>query len=175
MVTGLWTAFEVLVEQVWNGVVKERPHLKSSMTNKERKQSGFRSLHKVRSLYGYTFRVNEADIFNVLNDNRIDALALVRNILVHTDGVIDEEFDERRKTVAALSCFTQTVRGDTIQLTGNIVYSLVPIRIIPLKFAISLVRKPIDTRYSDRHSLEPIVTLGFELVQSVGSWLNSNP
>lgn len=147
MVTGLWTAFEVLVEQTWNGVVKERPQLKSSMTNKERKQSGFRSLHRVRHLYGYTFRVNEADIFKVLNDDRIDALALTRNILVHTDGVIDEEFDERRKLIPALNCFTQVSRGDKIHLTGNIVCNF----------------------------LEPIIALGFELVQCIGSWLASNP
>ena len=147
MITGMWTSYEVLLEQIWNAVVAERPHIKSSITNKEWKQAGLRSLLKVRRLFGYTFRVNEVEIFRILNDNRIDALALTRNLLIHTDGVIDTEFDSRRASIPGLNCFSSTQCGDKIQLTGNIVCNL----------------------------LEPTVALGFDLLKHVDLWLIANP
>jgi hypothetical protein len=147
MITGLWTSFEVLAEEIWNSAVLERPVLVAGITEKEWKASGFRSIRKLRSLYGYTFRKDETGISKVLNDNRIEALALTRNIIVHTGGVIDEQFDRRRGSIEALSCFSITQLGEKIKVTGPIVHDL----------------------------LRPVAILGLELFRAVDSWLVSHP
>ncbi|RYD79830.1 MAG: hypothetical protein EOP84_12585 [Verrucomicrobiaceae bacterium] len=147
MVTGLWTAFEVLVEDVWKAATAARPVLESSMTDKERQISGFRSTKRIRHLYGFTFRTDESAIFRILNDERIDALSLTRNLIVHTGGIVDAEFDTRRVTIPWLSCFAANKRGDRINLSGQTVH----------------------------HLLNPIPTLGLDLVQSVDLWLIAHP
>ena len=147
MITGVWTSFEVLAEDVWNRAVLERPSLEAQITDKEWKSSGFRSTKKLRHLYGYIFRTDETEIFNVLNDDRIDALSLTRNIIVHTGGVIDGDFDGRRATIQALDCFAATPVNQKISLTGPIVL----------------------------HLLKPMTLLGLQLVKSVDSWLSSHP
>lgn len=147
MVTGLWTAFEVMAEEIWNASIVERPLLNASITDKERKATGFRSMKKLRCLYGYTFRTDEGQIFTVLNDDRIDALALTRNLIVHTGGVVDEEFDNRRANIPALACFAKVGRGQKITLTGPVVRDL----------------------------LNPITSLGLELALAVDMWIVDHP
>ena len=147
MITGMWTAFKVVMERTWKVAVAVRPDLESQITTRERKQTGFRSLKRVRLLYGFTFRKSEAEIFHVLSNDRTDALASTRNLLVHTGGVIDEEFDEKRKTIRALDCFSAIARNKKVPLTGQIVCGL----------------------------LAPVAVLGFELVRSVDQWLFNNP
>lgn len=145
--TGAWTAFEVWVEMVWNAATAERPALKESITKKELEESGLRSTKRFRNLYKFTFRSNSAAILGLLNDHRIEALALTRNIIVHTGGKIDTEFDDRRGPMRALDCFSNVKKFDKIELTGPIVESLIT----------------------------PVISAGFDLIKEVDSWIVQHP
>lgn len=148
MITGMWTAFEVLVEMVWDGAVRERPNLGyAGMTPKERDASGFRSTKRFRLRYSYTFRTDEKPIFKSLADDRIDALSLTRNIIVHTGGKVDKDFIKRGRNIAALACFSNIPEDEKIKLTGPIVLDLI----------------------------QPIPALGFQLVKAVDEWITSHP
>lgn len=147
IVTGAWTAFEVLVEMVWNATVAERPALNLAITPKERNVMGFRSTSKFRKLYEFTFRSNNAAIIGLLANDRIDALALTRNIIVHTGGKIDEEFDSRRGAIRALDCFKKVKKFEKVELTGSMVKDLVT----------------------------PVISSGFDLIKEVDTWIISHP
>ena len=143
MITGVWTAFEVLVEMVWVGAIQERPNLEESMTAADKKDTGFGSTRKFRNLYRGTFKTGGDDIFRVLEDTRIDALALTRNLIVHSGGKVDVAFDSRRVGLRELDCFSQITVGQHIQITGHIVRDLIG----------------------------PISTMGFDLVRIVDLWI----
>lgn len=147
IVTGAWTAFEVLVEMIWNAAVAERPSLKQAITTKEMEISGLRSTKRFRKLYEFTFRSDNAPMLGLLADDRIDALALTRNIIVHTGGKIDQEFDTRRGSIRALDCFNNVRKFGKVELTGPITKNLI----------------------------SPVVSAGFDLVEKVDTWIINHP
>jgi hypothetical protein len=145
IVTEMWTAFEVLAESVWNAADAVRPRLKQALQGK--KQVGLRSTLGIRNRYGFTFPVDNTKIMTALNDTKIEALALVRNIIVHLGGRKDTEFVTRGKPLAELSYFFGPKSPDTIKLTGPVVRDLI----------------------------KPIPELGLALAISVDEWLLSHP
>ncbi len=149
MITGMWTAFEVLIEMVWNAVDKARPNLKAQITKPEWDDAGLRSLPKAQNLYRVTFKVDHQSILDFLENEKVIALALTRNIIVHTGDMIDEKFDKQRKKLktGALSCFENVMVNHKIGLTGEIVRDLIT----------------------------PIPSLGFDLVREVDQWLIAHP
>lgn len=151
MITGMWTSFEVLAEELWNATIKERPLLNQNWSNIERNTSGFRSVKRLKNLYSYTFRQDATDIQNVIGDERIEGLALTRNLLTHKLGKIDQEFDNRRKgnptPIPCLSCFDSYALGQNIEIAGPIVH----------------------------HLISPLPVLGLDLIHHVNQWIRNHP
>ena len=148
MITGMWTSFEVLAEDLWNAAIKERPLLNQNWTSKERETSGFRSVKRLKSLYSFTFRQDAADIQKTIGDERIEGLALTRNLLTHTLGRIDKEFDCRRgPSIPSLSCFDAFQLHQEIEVTGPIV----------------------------QHLISPLPVLGLDLIHHVDQWIHNHP
>jgi len=147
MITGMWTSFEVLAEDLWNTAIKERPLLNQNWTNKERETSGFRSVKKLKNLYNYTFRQDAADIQRTIGDERIEGLALVRNLLTHKGGRIDTEFNDRRANIPSLSCFDVFQLHQEIEVSGPIV----------------------------KHLIGPIPILGLDLINYIDKWISNHP
>lgn len=146
MLTGMWTAFEVLVEDLWNAAIKERPHLNEGWSSKERELSGFKSVKRLKNHYNSTFRVESDAIQNIIGDERIAGLSLTRNVLVHALGRIDTTFDKRRRSIPSLACFSAFNLHDEIPITGPIV----------------------------SHLICPFPILGLDLISNVDKWITTH-
>ena len=147
-----WGAFEVMAEDLWKRVIKHRPKLDTRSKN-ERWLSGPRSRTKLANLYRWTFRLDNRAILRPLDSKKVHSLAIVRNVLVHSAGQIDDWFVKDRKNsdrlaipkgkMRPLDCIRGTAIGYRIPFTGK------------------LVRRLID----------PVTPLGFDLVRAVDKWL----
>ncbi len=154
MITGMWTSFEVMAEELWNATIKERPLLNEGWSSKEREDAGFRSTQKLANRYRSTFRNDATNIHDIIGDERIEGLCLTRNLFTHKAGKIDNEFDDRRKgkgkskgrLLPSLDCFNAYKLHDTIPVTGPIV----------------------------NHLISPLPHLGLELIHLVDVWLKTH-
>ncbi len=152
MVIQAWGAFEVMAEDLWRRVVKQRPRL-DTRTKDEKRWSGHRSRSKIAKLYSFTFRVDNKAIMRAVDGHRVHALGIVRNVLVHSGGVIDKTFADDRKPFSPKGekqrggKYLKWVRGRRvgykIPFTGTIVRGLI----------------------------DPVTPLGFDLVRAVDQWL----
>ena len=155
MVIQAWGAFEVMAEQLWNRVIKQRPSL-NKLTAKEKRLSGPRSRTKLANLYRWTFRTDNGAILRVVDSKRVHSLAIVRNVLVHSGGRIDNVFIADRKNakkdfrprgkMTPLNCIRGNATGYKILFTGAMVRGLI----------------------------DPVTPLGFDLVRAVDRWLNTH-
>lgn len=87
----------------------------------------FTSLEKIRDAYQRAFPdsykgIKADSIFSALNEPGLDALSLVRNVLVHRAGIADEIY-RKRQNGAPLAPKAKT--GELIPLNGKITKSLV--------------------------------------------------
>ncbi len=142
-----WTAFEVLAEDLWKHVINARPKL-DARTKSETSLSGHRSRKKITNLYRFTFRVDNADILSSVDSTKIHALAIARNVLVHSGGNIDDLFKRDRKGIPELDCIPQENEGYAIQFTGELVRHLVD-PVTPLGFG------PVPTMQRQRVGVRP--------------------
>ncbi len=148
MISGMWTSFEVMAEELQRESIKERPLLGSNWTKDQRNESGNRSIKKIRALYNNTFRQDAADIHKTIGDERIEGLALTRNLLIHRHGEIDEEFNKRRgASIPSLSCFDAFQLHDQIKITGTVVH----------------------------HLISPMPVIGLDLIRHVDHWITNHP
>lgn len=142
MVIQAWGAFEVMAEDLWKRAIKQRPKL-DNRTKNERRLSGHRSREKIAKLYEYTFRVDNIAILRLLRNRHLHSLAIVRNVLVHSGGAIDDWFVKDRRGMTPLKCIRGKALGYKIPFTGKMV----------------------------RHLIDPVTPLGFNLVRAVDKWL----
>ena len=65
------------------------------------KRVGFQKLEDTREAYSMSFpddgRYRAVAIDNALADQSLDILSIVRNVIVHSGGIVDEEYDRKRK------------------------------------------------------------------------------
>lgn len=115
-----WLAFEVLSEDLWHGVMDEN----STLLTKP-KQVKFRSRFWIRTTYTDTFTADNAALIAVLADTAIDALALVRNVIVHKAGNADRDFLTGCQTTPSLSSFSNLNPKDPIFVDGVVFRSIV--------------------------------------------------
>ena len=92
VVVQAWGAFEVLCDDLWKDVDKAKPHLRQAMSNGQIKELSFRSRGKIRKSYESLFKTDDSEIRAALAPTAIDALAVMRNLLVHSNGHIDDFF-----------------------------------------------------------------------------------
>ena len=147
MIIQAWTAFEVMVEKLWNAAVKERPRLVAAMSNKERGRFGFRSRERIRMSYQNTFKVKAHTIHRELASRSIDMLALMRCVLVHSAGVIDDWFIKDSASIPEASSFVALGVGAKISFTGGLARSLI----------------------------DSVTPVGYDLIQCIDNWLLMNP
>lgn len=145
-----WTAFEVMADHLWRAAVAERPALSNNLTSSERKRLGFRSRGRIRESYTATFKIDSHAILKQLDDTGIDALALVRCLLVHSAGKIDDWFMKDSVSVAnypEIASLRALSLGARIEFTGGFVRKL----------------------------LDPVAPCGFNLIQAVDNWILFHP
>lgn len=145
-VTATWTAFEALSEELWETALNLHPQrlcglsgkrdksvelwmlqkhgydLSQSMGTVLKTKYGFDSLDGIRAGYADAFSDDAVDIQKMLTDKSLDALALVRNVIVHNGGVIDEPYLRRK---SALPSGAIGSLGDSINLDGPLVSELI--------------------------------------------------
>lgn len=128
MVTGSWTAFEILCEDLFKCAAKARP---SHFAAVNFKNPGFRSRKTIRETYAAFFK-NDTAIEKALQDQFLDAVALFRNVKVHKAGIADDDFIDG---IAAINVVAPPKRGlkvgDKIEIDGSIVRALVAAAIKP--------------------------------------------
>ena len=143
MVIQAWSAFEILAEDLWQRVNAKRPELRAAITGKEWNTCGFKSRSRIANAYKLTFRVDNNDIARVVDNTALHALAIARNVLVHSGGRIDAMFIRDRKNIPELKRIKGRKEGYLIVFTGDLV----------------------------RYLIDPLPSLGFGLVKAVDQWL----
>ncbi len=154
----VWTSFEVLVEEIWDAATQLKPSFghgiplrknrKSPITGKDGK-TGFRTLDSIRFTYEWAF-AGEPAIMAILHDQRLLALASIRNLVVHKNGFVDGEFEKRQVALAGVPSFAPFVavpKDQRITFTGA----------------------------SVRDLKNPVIDLGIDLVSEVDFWLGATP
>jgi hypothetical protein len=137
-----WGTFETLTEDLLIRVVEETPSLFTSIdTTKFR----FTTRKNFRKAYQEAF-VDDPGIMAAINGQGIDALSLIRNLLVHKSGVVDDRFKKEGANVPLLAPFVMLAIGDTIRVDGKTVLSMV----------------------------DPALESGYALIEAVQAWLSSH-
>jgi hypothetical protein len=135
-----WTAIEVLTEELYAETENQFPKNFAHLSKKPR----FRSRDAFRETYRRAFGNNAPDIFAALNDTSIDALALLRNVIVHKSGLADEDFRKGVALTPLLSRFSRLRPDGLIVLDGELVRSI----------------------------LDPAFQSGYKLIVALNRWLN---
>jgi hypothetical protein len=140
-ITGSWTAFETMAGDLWETAINVNPQelakrsgekqipmsmvlkyrfdLSKSMGSILKAKYPFDRLSGIRDAYKEVFGSEFAD---VLEDQRLDALSIVRNNFVHNGGVIDAEY-LRRSNVLPKSAIGEL--GSPIPIDGELVCGLI--------------------------------------------------
>jgi hypothetical protein len=83
----------------------------------------FSRLSQIREAYAAAFDKDHNQIDATLKDNALDALSVVRNVLVHKAGKPDDEYLRRAKNLKNVP--THTVLAGNLSLDGEIVVGLI--------------------------------------------------
>jgi len=142
-----WTAFEVLAEDLWKAAVSERPNLESALTEKEKRAMGFRSRRKIRLAYQFTFKHNDVAIRSALKPSALDVLVVVRNVIVHSSGKVDDFFKRDSAGLSELDHFGILPIGTAIAFDGVFVRSVI----------------------------DCALPCGYALLKAIDDWLVANP
>lgn len=143
MIIQAWTAFEVLLADL----VRRMQRVHNTLLPQGK--FGFDSRLRFRESYRKVF--NDAGINAILNDPIIDALALVRNVLVHANGLADERFLSVKENAYPVNPilkqhFPNMILGAKVSLNGEIVRAI----------------------------MEPCLIKGSDLAVEVDNWLERN-
>lgn len=101
--TGVWTAFEVLSDDLWKSVLDSLPNIisereKRSILHPFGKVGG---LKPIRKAYETTFTPLGEPIMTTLNDPSLDILASLRHIIVHNSAKFDQQYLDSVKQFGA--------------------------------------------------------------------------
>ena len=89
-----WTSIEVLTRDLLRLSIQKHPECFGSMPAEEVTRlstHSFQKLETIRSAYGLAFS-GSVPVVNPINEQCVDALYLLRNLLVHRGGQIDAKF-----------------------------------------------------------------------------------
>jgi hypothetical protein len=124
-ITGIWTAFEALAEEIWIAAVNAHPSdlaelnsgKKGATESKEidlfllqkygydlsphmgkflSLRYSFDRLEDIRRAYREAHFDGDQTVDRVISDRSLDALSLTRHVIVHNGGIIDDDFLRRR-------------------------------------------------------------------------------
>ena len=123
-----WTAFEALSENLFLCAETEAktPPARQTVKPGKRPKESFRSRDRIRDAYKFGFVIDGEKINTPLSDLCIDALALLRNVIVHKTARADKDFrDGVSVPTPLLSHYSGLGDGDPIVLDGGVVRSIV--------------------------------------------------
>lgn len=87
-----------------------------------KRRFSFNTLDGTREAYSRAFSRESSQIDRALSDKSLDALCSIRNLIVHKDGVIDQDYADRTRFFGSLP---KSPVGDLVMLDGDIVVRLV--------------------------------------------------
>ena len=151
LVTGIWTAFEAVAEGLWEASLNAHPRglaelrgkrntseddrrilltllqkyeydLSTHMGTLLKVRYNFDRLDSMRDAYLDAFPTSATEVHQVVTSTALDTLALVRNLIVHSGGIIDAAY-LRRKSHLPERLLGEA--GSAIELDGKIVAELV--------------------------------------------------
>jgi hypothetical protein len=96
--------------------------LRNKMGTILRSRYEFSRLSTIREAYSAAFDTNTAQVDAALKDDSLDALSVVRNVLVHKAAIIDQEYARRAQGLKSLP---KVEIGKLLLLDGEIVVSLI--------------------------------------------------
>ncbi len=137
-----WTAFEILAGDLTNGVCRLNPQ---SFSGGRLPKKGF-NVKRMESLYD-SFRIafpDEPDIKSKIEDPAIKALGLLRHLIAHKNGIVDQKHIEQCGQSPLVDSFSSFNENEKVLLTGRFVRDLV----------------------------DPVTVLAYDLIQLVDRWLS---
>lgn len=171
-ITGVWTAFEALAEELWVAAVNAHPHglaelkgakkqagedkkidlsmlqrhgydLSKNMGTVLSKRFSFDRLEDIRRAYEEAQFEGDVPIQDLLQEKSLSILSATRQVIVHNGGLIDEKFLRRK---ADLPAELIAALGEPLPLNGETVASLIG----------------------------PVIQLGWDLIMCIDQWLMKN-
>ncbi|MEO6054038.1 MAG: hypothetical protein ABIP97_08510, partial [Chthoniobacterales bacterium] len=112
-----YTAFEVLAQELLYSSVKENrhifPHVKEKVENYQ-----FQSRLKMKAAYREVFPVTK--INNLFDSQVFNGVAILRNLFVHSGGIVDKRFkDDCKKN--GFKKWESLPKGSSFPITGSLV------------------------------------------------------
>lgn len=143
-----WGTFEALTRMLWAKSLESGNPVISRPTEKEwrRERLGFGSRSSIRRTFDFGFRVDNSDICSALNVAAIDPLAVLRNVIVHHAGRVDQVFKDDSDGFPVLASYRAQSLDTLIEVDGVLVRSVV----------------------------DPVISSGYSLIRAVDSWLSSH-
>lgn len=96
-------------------------------------QKNFSSLGGARGQYGVAFWRDSSEVDKAMASYDLDALALVRNLLVHRNGVPDDKFRAQAKGIPILDAFASLSSPRKIVIDGELVSNLLTLSMRAVK------------------------------------------
>jgi hypothetical protein len=170
-ITGTWTAFEAMAEELWVAAINHHPKIlaeigkKGSAEDKKidlswlhrygynlsnkmgevlRKKYSFDKIVEMKEAYETAFSEDAQAILDIVTNRSLDALALTRHVIVHNGGIIDDAFLKRKSD---LPPNILAANGEPLPLDGNITSDLIA----------------------------PVMQLGWNLIYEVDQWIIRHP
>ncbi len=170
-ITGIWTAFESMAEELWRAALNVHPEGLSELRGGKKGSSAddkkidlsylhrhnydlsdkmgdvlcerysFDRLDDIRKAYREAFYCDDDRIKTAVEDRSLDAVSLTRHVIVHNGGIMDDKFLKRR---ADLPSAILGEAGAPLPLDGSIVQALIV----------------------------PVISKGWELIEAVDAWLD---
>ena len=138
-----WTAFEVLAEDL-NCSAREKHDECFPRSVLAGRRYTFRRLEALCKSFKTAF-CDDGRINAVVGSKEVKALALLRHLLVHKAGIVDQRFLDQCLEKPAVNEFTAFGRGQDIKINGEMVRSLI----------------------------DPCIRSGYGLIQLVDEWLTA--
>lgn len=128
MLTGLWAAFEALIEDLYIAATKSAP------------PNGLFIFNNARKEYSLAFASNYPRIGKAIDQSVLTALHELRNLFIHNAGVIGQRFMKNSVDVPELARFRQLGTKAKVHCTGD----MIPEFAVPMMAAASGLISGID-------------------------------
>lgn len=142
-----WTALETLSKDLWE-LINASPNA-SFLRPTERQRRGerlwFTSRSGIRRCYAFSFKCPKIDA--AIHQDEIDAIAVLRNVIVHSAGRVDGDFQKEVGDFHQFSAVTSLAKTNLIPVDGKLVRSVI----------------------------EPAIRAAYNLSARVDDWIKLNP
>lgn len=144
-----WAAFEALTRTLWKKLEASSHTSIYRPDDKEwrRSQLGFGSRRTIRRTYEAVFPLDQFAILAALDPQTIDPLAILRNVIVHHAGKVDQTFKNECRQFPVLASLQNLALDAHILIDGVLV----------------------------RDVVDPALSGGYSLILAVDDWLARHP